>query len=73
MAQLTIYLPDNVLVRLRREAKRAGTSLSAYVTQLATRSQRKSGWPRSFASLFGACRGELPDVEDAPAEEVDSL
>lgn len=33
MAQVTIYVPDRLAARLRREAKRAGTSLSAYIAR----------------------------------------
>lgn len=71
MAQLTLYLPDAVAARIRKEAKRAGKSLSAYMADLATGGKRSSGWPVGFARLYGAC--ELPAIEDPPADEPDAL
>jgi predicted transcriptional regulator len=74
MAQLTIYLPDDVEKRVRQEARRAHKSVSAFITELATtRVQRASGWPEGFAELFGAWEGELQRPEDPPPEDVESL
>lgn len=73
MAQLTIYVPDDVAQRLKREAHRAGKSLSQYLVDLATKPSRGDRWPRDFADLYGSCAGELPDIEDAPPEPLEDL
>ncbi len=39
MAQLTIYLPDEIEKKVRLEARRAKKSVSAYIADLATRRQ----------------------------------
>lgn len=71
MSQLTIYLPDELAASLRRDAKKAGKSLSAYMAELATGQQRRrAGWPEGFNRLYGACRGELIDAEDPPPDEL---
>ena len=71
MSQLTIYLPDDLAASLRRDAKRAGKSVSAYVADLATgRRGDKAHWPEGFARLYGACRGELVEPEDPPPDEL---
>ncbi|HEY6477914.1 MAG TPA: ribbon-helix-helix protein, CopG family [Polyangia bacterium] len=71
MSQLTIYLPDELAASLRRDAKKAGKSLSAYMAELATGQRRgKGGWPEEFNRLYGACRGELVEAEDPPPDEL---
>jgi len=57
--------------RLRRDAKRAGKSVSQYVVELATESPRPQRWPRGFVALYGSCEGELPEPDDALPEPVD--
>ena len=69
MSQVTIYLPDELAASLRRQARRAGKSLSAYIADLAGRRPPRA-WPPGFEKLYGACRGELPDVEDPPPDEI---
>lgn len=68
MAQLTIYLPEPVLRRLRAGARHAKKSVSAYVSELLTRRETRAQWPKGFRELYGSCQGELPDVADLPAE-----
>ena len=73
MAQITIYVPDDVARRIKREAKRAKKSLSAYLTELATGQQRDASWPPGFFELQGSCGGALKAPEDPPPEEPDTL
>jgi hypothetical protein len=73
MPQVTIYLPDDVAARLRREAKKAGRSLSAYIANLATRKPERNGWPTGFSKLYGSWRGNFPEIEDSPPEEREPL
>lgn len=74
MAQLTLYLPDEVATRLRREARREKKSLSAYVVdQLAGRGDASaSARDKRLRALFGSC--QLPDaIEDTPPDEIEGL
>ena len=71
MAQITLYLPDDVAERVRREAKRAGKSLSAYMAELATGGKAPARWPAGFSRLYGSC--DLPAIEDAPPDEPETL
>lgn len=73
MAQLTIYLPDDVEKDLRRRARVAKKSLSAYVVDLARGPKRKSGWPKNFAKLAGSWEGEFPIPDDPPPDEPEEL
>jgi hypothetical protein len=70
MSQVTIYLSDELAASLRRDARRARKSLSAYVAELASKKPGKGrGRPQGFEALYGSCRGELPEVDDPPPDE----
>ena len=69
MAQITIYVPDDVAKRLRQAAKRSGKSLSAYLTEAATGRRESREWPDWFFELQGSCKGTLEVPEDPPPEE----
>ncbi len=60
MGQITLYLPDELAAKLRREAKRLRMSLSAYVTNMATKEVSTKSWPKSFLATYGS--GTLPPV-----------
>jgi hypothetical protein len=73
VAQITIYVPDTVARKLRRDARKAKKSLSSYLTDLAAGESRSRTWPRWFFELEGSCRGSLAIPEDPPPEEPDAL
>lgn len=73
MAQITIYVPDDIARRIKREAKRAKKSLSAYLTELAIGQRHAPRWPPGFFELQGSCGGALKAPEDPPPEEPDAL
>ncbi len=73
MAQVTIYMPDPVERAVRRAAKRARKSVSAFLTDLARAHVRPTAWPPGWADLYGSWVGELPPVEDDAPEPVDAL
>ena len=75
MGQLSIYLPDDVEKQLRRHAKRARKSVSAYIAHLESAGAEgeinSTGHPLDVLELFGS----IPDLK-APADalpEVPSL
>jgi hypothetical protein len=74
MSQVTIYLPPDVERLVRREAKKARKSLSAWLTELARREVQPSGWPEGY---FEALKvpGGAPMVltDDLPLDEVEPL
>ena len=73
MAQITIYVPDDVARQLRSAARRAKKSLSAYLTELASGRSKPRAWPEWFFDLQGSCRGALKAPEDPPPEEPIAL
>ena len=73
MGQVTIYLPEPLLAQIRKKAREAHKSVSAYMADLAKRDARSEEWPRSFVTLYGSCEGGLPEMEDLPPEAVEPL
>lgn len=76
MAQLTIYLPDQVEKKVRLEARRAKKSVSAFIADLATRGEARVGdaaWAREVARLYGSWVGPFPEIEDPPPDEPESF
>lgn len=65
MPQVTIYLPEDILKSVKREAKRRRQSLSTFLAGLATRAARLSAWPAGFVELYGSCP-DLVEPDDAP-------
>src|SRR5437588_12891176 len=70
MGQITIYLPDEIEKRVRRQARRAKKSVSAYIVSLEKRERPqkrdKNGYTDDFTALFGSTRGtgfKLPPDE----------
>ena len=74
MAQLNIYVPDEVAVNLRRLADREGVSLSKYATSLLTRDQPSQWPPEFFAETCGFLTEDFPEIEDpAPEQTADEF
>jgi hypothetical protein len=68
MGQITLYLPDGLAAKLRREAKRLRISLSAYVTNMATKEVSAKTWPKSFLATYGS--GTFPAVHRSEESET---
>lgn len=73
MAQVNVYVPDQLVKEIRRAAKRAGSSLSRYIGQLLERRVEKPAkWPRDFfRSVAGQWQGPFPSIEREPPDETD--
>lgn len=68
MSQITIYIPDDIARQLKRAARKAKKSLSAYLVDLARPAGDKP-WPESFFKLQGSCAGSLAAPDDPPPDE----
>jgi hypothetical protein len=65
MAQVTIYMDDDTMARMRAAAQAAGLSMSAWLAQL-VQERTRTEWPREVAALAGAWR-DLPSAEELRA------
>ena len=70
MAQITIYLPDDMAQRIKREARRRRKSVSAFIADLATQRSPTSSWSKEILTLQGRCKGSLDAPEDPPPEDL---
>lgn len=65
MAQVTIYMDDDTVARMRTAAEQAGLSMSAWLARL-VRERTRVEWPAEVAALAGAW-ADVPDAEDLRA------
>ncbi len=76
MAQLTIYLPDDVEKKVRQEARRAKKSVSAFIADLATKKKAQlsdAAWAREVGKLYGSWLGPFPAIDDPPPDEPEGF
>jgi hypothetical protein len=73
MGQVTIYLPEAVLARVRRRAEKAGKSVSAYIAELVEPARESGRFPKGFAALYGSWEGNLDAPDDPPPDEPGAL
>lgn len=71
MGQVTLYMDDDTLGRMRAAADAAGLSMSAWLARL-VRERTRTEWPREVVDLAGAWR-DLPVAEDLRASEPADL
>ena len=67
MAQITLYLDDDTMARMRAAAEATGMSMSAWLARL-VRERTQAEWPRDVVELSGAWR-DLPTAEQLRAEQ----
>jgi hypothetical protein len=61
MAQITIYLPDDIENKARKAAKVKGTSVSRWIAERVV-DTLEDAWPKSVLDAAGALT-DFPDVE----------
>ena len=67
MAQVTVYLPAEVLEAARKQAGQH-RSLSAWISALIRR-ESLTEWPRSLVTCSAHGRGDLVEPDDPPPED----
>ena len=72
MAQVTVYLPADVLESARRCADQENRSLSAWVSGL-IREATATEWPGSLVDVLHHGGGDLVEPDDPPPEDVDAF
>ena len=71
MPRLNLYVSEDLASLLRREARRAGLSLSRYVVSLLS-AGKKSGWsPGYFEKTCGFLREDFPVPDDRLPDPVE--
>ena len=62
MAQITIYLPNDVEAKARKAAKTRRTSVSRWIAEQVTQSLGNA-WPRGVIDAAGAI-SDFPDIDE---------
>ena len=70
MAQITVYVPADVLAAARRRAKEQDRSLSAWVSGLISQ-ETTADWPKGLVDLLHHGGGDLVEPDDQPPEDVE--
>ena len=69
MAQVTVYLPDDVLAAARKCAENERRSLSAWVSAR-IREAAVTEWPESLIDLLHHGIGDIVEPDDPPPEDL---
>ena len=73
MAQVTIYLPDELIEQARQKARGAERSLSSWVAELVRRETSALEWPKSLVDLLTHGGGDLVEPDDPPPEDIEAI
>jgi hypothetical protein len=73
MGQITLYLPEKVEEIVKKEAKKAHKSISAYVTEILNSKLTPKKWSHNFLKVCGSWEGEFPIIEDLKSTKRDDL
>lgn len=77
MAQVNMYVPEDIEEFIKNQAKKEGKSISAYLTHLVKERQKQQNddWGDFLDKTFGCWEGEFPEINDPPmtAEEDEKL
>jgi len=73
MGQLNVYVPDELEEKIKKEAKREGKSVSAFVLEAVKSKVEPTGWSKEFLSTFGSWEGEFPEIVDLPLQKRSGL
>lgn len=66
MGQLNVYVPDELEEKIKREAKREGKSVSAFVLEAVKNKVDPQSWNEEFLNTFGAAENlDLEEPEDS--------
>jgi hypothetical protein len=74
MAQLNVYVPKALEDKIKKEAKREGKSVSAFVLQIVQEKIQPKVWSKPFLETFGSLGSDFPDdIEDLPPQKRPGL
>ncbi len=73
VAQVTIYLPDDVAAEVRRRAKQASKPVSTFLAEIVEAYARPAKWPRALVTLLTTGEADLVEPDDPPPEDVEPM
>lgn len=73
MAQLNVYVSDDLEEKIKKEARRKGKSVSSFVLEAVKEKIEPESWSKEFLSLLESEVTDFPEVEDLPLQKRKSL
>ena len=75
MAQISLYVDDDVLASLKERAAARGVSVSRLTSQIIEADRRSSTWPEGWFDLAGCLADDASFVEppDTPLDELEPI
>jgi hypothetical protein len=73
MAQVTIYLPERLATAARKQAQRAGKSMSAWIADVLERETGTRRWPKALVDVLTSGQGDIVEPDDPPPEDTETL
>lgn len=73
MAQLNVYVPDELEEKIKSVAQQEGKSVSSFLAELIRDKFAPKEWKKDFLKVLGRWEGELPEVERKPSQKRDEF
>jgi hypothetical protein len=73
MAQVTIYLADEVAAEVRKQARRADKPLSTFLAEIIEAHTKPPTWPQAFVTLLTTGGADLVEPDDPAPEEREPM
>jgi hypothetical protein len=73
VAQVTIYLPDDVAEEVRRRAHDAHKSLSTFLVEIVEAYTRPPSWPDALVQLLTTGEGTLVEPDDPLPDDEEPI
>ena len=71
MAQLNVYVPDELEEKIKSIAQQEGKSVSSFLAELVRERFAPREWKKEFLKVFGRWEGEFPEIERLPSQKRD--
>ena len=69
MAQLNIYVPDELEETIRSQAEKHGKSVSAFLAELVREKFAPKKWKKDFLKILGSWEGGFPEIKRQPPQK----
>lgn len=73
MAQLNVYVPDELEEKIRSLAQQEGKSVSSFLMELVREKFAPKEWKKEFLKVLGGWEGEFPEIERKSSQKRDEL
>lgn len=73
MAQLNVYVPDELEEKIKSIAQQEGKSVSSFLADLVREKFAPKEWRKEFLKVLGHWEGEFPEIERKPSQKRDQF